>query len=88
MKVNVFEIANVLIVIFMLARLGRSRDVVTLLWMLFAYGTLHFGFAALALITHDSASLLVAIHDEGGGVLAKLSTLTLLSVIFFLLSIC
>ncbi|MFA6061480.1 MAG: hypothetical protein WC736_02635 [Gallionella sp.] len=85
MKLNPFEIANVLIVIFLLFQLVRRRDVVTLLLVLFAYGSLHFGFAVIALTTHESASLMIAMHNDGGGGLAKLSTLVLLSVIFVFL---
>lgn len=85
MRFNVIEIVNVLIVIILLNIIMRRRDVTTLLLVLFVYGTLHFGFATIALATNESASLLIALHTEGGGALAKLSVLTLLGVVFFLL---
>ena len=87
MKINVFELTNVLLVIFLFFILTRKRDVATLLMVLFVYGTLHFAFAAIALTTNESASLLAALHIEGGGVLAKLSNLSLLGVVFVLLSV-
>lgn len=86
MKISSFEMANVLIVILLLFILTRRKDVTTILMVLFVYGTLHFGFAAIALATNESASLLIALHREGGGVLAKLSTLLLLGVSFVLMS--
>ena len=86
MKINAVEIVNVLIVIFLLFTLTRRRDVMTLLLVLFIYGTLHFSFAAVALATNGSVELLRALHAKGGGVLAKLSALSLLGVIFVLLS--
>ena len=82
MKINVFELTNVLLVIFLFFILTRKRDVATLLMVLFVYGTLHFAFAAIALTTNGSASLFTALHNEGGGVLAKLSNLSLLGVVF------
>jgi hypothetical protein len=85
MNINIFELLNVLIVVFLLLQLKRRRDVVALLVVLFMYGTLHFGFAAIALATNESASLLIALHNDGGGMLAKLSSLSLLSVVFALL---
>jgi hypothetical protein len=87
LKINVFELINVLLVIFLFFILTRKRDVATLLMVLFMYGTLHFGFAAIVLATNESAEFLAALHNEGGGVLAKLSTLSLLGVVFVLLSV-
>ncbi len=87
MKFNVIEIINVLIVILLLNVILRGRDVATLLLALFAYGTLHFSFAAIALATNESASLLVELHTEGSGVLAKLSTLSLLGIVLAMLSV-
>ena len=86
LKINVFELTNVLLVIFLFFILTRKRDVATLLMVLFVYGTLHFGFGAIMLAANESASLLIASHNEGGGVLAKLSNFSLLGVVFFFLS--
>jgi len=85
MKINLVELSNVLVVIILLFQLTRRRDAISLLVVLFVYGTLHFGFASIALATNESANLLIALHNEGGGLLAKLSSLSLLSVIFVLL---
>lgn len=87
MKFNVIEIVNVVIVILLLNVILRRRDVSTLLLALFAYGTLHFSFAAIALATNESASLLVELHTEGSGVLARLSTLSLLGIVLAMLSV-
>ncbi len=87
MKFNAIEIVNVLIVIFLLNIIVCRRDVTTLLLVLFVYGTLHFGFATPALATSESASLLVELHTEGGGILAKLSAFVLLGVVFTRLSV-
>ena len=86
MKVSSFEIANILIVAFLFFILTRKKDAVTLLLVLFIYSTLHFSFAVFALASNESSSLLIAIHNEGGGMLAKLSTLSLMGIAFFLLS--
>jgi hypothetical protein len=87
LKINVFELINVLLVIFLFFILTRKRDIATLLIVLFVYGTLHFSFAAIVLATNESLGLLAALHNKGGGVLAKLSNLLLLGVIFVLLSV-
>ena len=86
MKINSFEIVNVLVVACLFLVLKRRTDVASLLLALFTYGTLHFSFAALALATHESGSVLIALHNEGGGLLAKLSALSLLVVVFVMLS--
>ena len=86
LTINIFELANVLIVISLLFIIIRRRDVTTLLLILFVYGTLHFGFSAIALIDPESASLLIRQHPDGGGVLAKSAVLLLLGVVFVLLS--
>lgn len=87
LNINPFEIANLLLAILLLSMLVLKRDVTTLLLVLFVYGTLHFGFAAISLTTHESLSMLVALHNEGGGMLAKSATLSLLGVIFALLGV-
>lgn len=87
LNINAFEIVNVLIVILLLAILARKRDVTTLLLVLFVYGTLHFGFAAVALMSNESVRMLIALHNKGGGMLAKSATLSLLGVIFALLGV-
>jgi hypothetical protein len=86
MKFNIIELVNVLTVFSLLLVLLRRRDAVTLLLILFVYGTMHFSFAAIALARNESLELLVALHNEGGGVLAKISTLLLLGTVFILLS--
>ena len=85
MKIHAVEIVNLLIVVGLLAIMKQRRDVATLLIILFFYGMLHFAFAALALTSSESANLLVVMHQEGGGTLAKISTLVLLGSIFFVL---
>lgn len=86
MEFNAIEIINVLIVILLLNVILRRRDVATLLMGLFTYGTLHFSFAAIALATNKPAGLLVELHTEGSGILAKLSTLSLLGIVLTMLS--
>lgn len=86
-EVRIIESVNVLIVMLLVFLIMQRRDVVTLLLVLFVYGTLHFSFGAIALIAKDSGSLLTTLHNEGGGMLAKLSALSLLGVIFVLLSL-
>lgn len=83
---NASEILNILIVIVLFYILKRKNDVATLLWVLFVYGTLHFGFASISLTTAESKSTLTALHNSGGGVFAKSATILLLSVVFVLLS--
>lgn len=85
LNINPIELINVLVVIGLFFLLAHKRDAITLLIALFVYGTVHFSFAAVAFATNESANLLIALHNEGGGLLAKLSTLSLLSVVFVLL---
>jgi len=85
MEVNMFEIVNVLIIIFLLLIVARSCDATTLLLVLFTYGTLHFSFSAISLISNDSANILILEHVNGSQILAKLSALLLLGLVFFLL---
>ena len=84
MKFDVYEIANLIIVILLLYILLRKRDVITLLLILLVYGTLHFSFAAIASITNAPRN--VPIHFEGSGVLAMLSALILIGIVFVVLS--
>lgn len=82
---SVLEIANVLSVISLFFLIARRRDATTQLIVLFTYGTLHFGFATLALCLDESTNVIIALHNQGGGALATLSTLLLLGVTFILL---
>lgn len=84
-EINIYEIVNVFIVIFLLLIVVRRRDVTTLLLVLFTYGALHFSFATISLTSKEAARILILQHIEGGGILAKLSVLLLLGVVFFLL---
>lgn len=86
MQINTFELINIIIALFFILLIKRQKDAITLLIILFFYGSLHFSFGSVALAYKDAASLLIALHNEGGGVLAKLSTLLLLGVVFILLS--
>lgn len=85
MEANMFEIVNVFIVIFLLLIVAQRRDATTLLLVLFTYGALHFSFAAISLTSKESAHILMLQHIDGGGILAKLSALLLLGVVFLLL---
>lgn len=85
MKFNPVELINVLIVLGLLKVLLRKRDAVPLLLVLFVCGTFHFSFAVIALTTNDTGRMLIDLHNEGGGLLARLSTLILLVVVFSLL---
>jgi hypothetical protein len=85
MKINAFEIINLIIVLCFMLLIKRQRDGITLLLILFFYGSLHFSFGPVALATIN-VNFLNALHTDGGGMLAKLSTLLLLGTIFVLLS--
>lgn len=80
-----FEIVNVFIVIFLFLIVVRRSDATTLLLVLFTYGALHFSFAAISLTSKEAAQILILQHINGSGILAKLSALLLLGVVFFLL---
>lgn len=92
MKINAFEIINLVIVLCSICLIKRQRDAITLLLILFTYGTLHFSFATIAVVTKgpnensDSFTFLGALHTEGGGLLAKLSAISLVVPIFIILS--
>ena len=85
MKVNDFEVINPIIDIILFLILMRKRDPMTLMLVLFTYGTMHFSFATIALISNDSAKLLVTMHQEGGGILAKLSAILCVVGVYILL---
>lgn len=85
MNFNPIELINVLIVFGLLMVLRHRRDTVTLLLVLFVCGTFHFSFAVIALTTNDTWRLLIDLHNQGGGLLARVSTLLLLIVAFGLL---
>lgn len=85
-EINSLEIANVLVSGTLFFFLLRSRDALTPLLILFAYGTLHFVAGSLALSSNDTYLQLVTMHNEGGGLLAKLSAFLLLSATFIALS--
>lgn len=86
MQINLIEIINLVIALCLIFLIKRQRDAATLLIILFFYGSLHFGFASIALATQDSTNLLITLHHEGGGMLAKLAFLVLVGSIFILLS--
>lgn len=86
MRFNPLELINVLIVLGLFMALLRKRDAVTLLLVLFVCGTFHFSFGVIALMTNDTGRLLVDLHNEGSGLLALLSTLILMVVVFSLLA--
>lgn len=85
--INFFELVNVISVASLFLMLRRRRDVATLLLVLFIYGTLHFSFGAVALMSEDRVAMMTEMHLDGGGTLAKLSALSLLSVIVVLLGV-
>ncbi|QDL55225.1 hypothetical protein [Rhodoferax aquaticus] len=84
-NINLVELINVLLVIFLFLILNRRRDVVTLLFVSFVYGTLHFGFSVAALVSSDRVGVMAAMHLNGGGVLAGISALSLVGVVVVLL---
>jgi hypothetical protein len=85
MKINVFEISNLVVVALIFTALIMKKDVAMLFIALFVYGTFHFSFAAVALTSNETSKLLILLHNEGGGVLAKFSAVLLLGVVFLLL---
>ena len=87
-KFNVIEIVNVLVVIVLRYMVARVKDMTTMMLVLLAYGASLFGFAAIALARSKPASSLAELDTEGGGaLLVKLPTLTLLGVVFTMLSV-
>jgi len=83
---NAIEITNVLIVIVLFYVIYRRRDAGSLLWVLFFYCTLHFSFAIYPLFSSEHTLLLGNLHLQGSGRLAKMSALSLLICVFYLLS--
>lgn len=74
MKINAFEIINLIIVMCFVLLVKRHRDPVTLVVILFFYGTLHFSFGAIAFFI-EGVNFMNLLHTEGGGVIAKFSAL-------------
>jgi hypothetical protein len=73
-KINAFEIINLIIVMYFALLAKRHRDPVTLVVILFFYGTLHFSFGAVAFLT-EGVNFMNLLHTEGGGLIAKFSAL-------------
>ncbi|MDC1433204.1 hypothetical protein N8157_01185 [Burkholderiales bacterium] len=86
MHINLFEIANLVIVFILIVVVMRAKGLMPMMWALFIYGTLHFSFGAFALIGSDSRAVLLRLHIEGSGLLAKIAYLSLLCVIFIMLA--
>lgn len=84
---RVIEILNVCAAVVLLMFVVRRNDAIAMLLALFVYGTLHFGFAAIALAYNDPARLLIELHIEGGGILAEISAFVLLGIVFTRLSV-
>jgi hypothetical protein len=80
------EIVNILLVVVLLILIINQRGSVALLLVLFLYGTLHFSFAVIPLMDVDHDRQLKAMHVEGSGWIAKLSALSLLLTVFYVLS--
>lgn len=59
------------------------RDIRILLLLLFVYGTLHFAWAGMPVLTGASSDKLQLIHTEGSGFLANASVSLVLLVVFF-----
>jgi|GEM_PF-2989292 len=86
MDIKVLEIVNLLIVLVLAYVLTHKKDVVFLCFVLFLYGTLHFTFSAISLGLDDHYAILVLQHIEGGGLLANLSALFIICIIYYFLS--
>ena len=82
---NAIEITNALIAIVLFYVIYRRQDAGSLLWVLFFYCTLHFSFAIYPLFSSEHTLLLGNLHLQGSGWLAKISALSLLICVFYLL---
>lgn len=86
MNINIIEIINILVVIFLLIAIVWHKDTKTLLWSLFLYGTFHFSYSTIALTSKDYINQWTILHANGSGTLAELSALLLLGCVFLSLS--
>jgi hypothetical protein len=88
MQVNLIEILNVVLALFLLVA-AISRNSGGLLTAFFAYGSLYFLYSAIPLIMGTPLDEISAMHvvGVGGGVLVKLSTIIFLLVMFVALGI-
>lgn len=82
MNFSIFELINVLIAFSLISAIWYSRGNVSLLLVLFCYGTFHFSFSSIALLNRDASQLLIQMHSEGAGILALASGVAVLSVTF------
>lgn len=86
MNFNPVELLNVTTVLLLFSVLIYKRDVPSVLFILFAYGSFHYAFSVLYFFVPDSENVIDQLHVEGGGVLAKVSILSILLITLIVLS--
>lgn len=84
MAIRSWEAINVVFAALFIFAAARS-DKMTVPYFLFAYGSLHFSYAAIPLFAGAPITELIKIHLEGSGVLAHISSLLVLAAAFIFL---
>ncbi len=86
MNIGGFELVNVLIAVGLISAVWREGKL-SIILVLFLYGTLHFAHSTLALFSQDSAQLLIDMHTNGAGILALSSGILVLMTSYALLAV-
>jgi hypothetical protein len=84
MHLELFELFNIFVAGVLIYQVLRNQEIEKELFFLFLYGSLHFGFSAFTMVAYDSSQRLSVMHTRGGGVLANLSALSVLTVVLVL----
>lgn len=85
MNISGFELVNALIAAGLIGAVWRERKL-SIIFVLFLYGTLHFAYSTFALFSHDSTQLLIDMHTNGAGILALSSGILVLMSSYALLA--
>jgi hypothetical protein len=78
MTIRFWEVINVVLAVLFIFGAAR-RDTKAILFFLLAYGSLHFFYAAIPMLTGMPVGDIVKIHHDGSGVLAQISSVAILA---------
>ncbi len=78
MTIRFWEVINVVLAVLFIFGVAR-RDTKATLFFLLVYGSLHFFYAAIPMLTGMPVGEIAKIHHDGSGVLAKISSVAILA---------
>lgn len=84
MTIRFWEVINVVLAVSFIFGAWR-RDIKTILFFLLVYGSLHFFYAAIPMLTGMPVGEIAKIHHEGSGILAQVSSVAILAMSVWIL---